>query len=314
MRVARFSAEELADRSGLVLRHIDRDGSRPNVLRTHIDPRALAHGDLLRDCGFVVRPEWITWLAPADSGSAGLVELQSAKQRQRTRRALRDLAQFDLEIVQPVRPGPLSEWAQLYSGQVEAMHLGVDIFAAQRARILQPEQRHLLALWRESGRLVAGCVARHNLDRSSLDVRFSAVAPDRHGLELPRGMYARLADLAGELGVRWFSLGQDINFYGAVVKPGLCAFKQRLGLRPAASDIFRPVTRQRSVVVERVLDLHGLVAPVLRFEYLALPTTDADPARPFDPPWGLSLTSVGAETADEHEARSAAARVIPLEC
>ena len=145
------------------------------------------------------------------------------------------------------------------------MRFGLNLAAEHRGSVLDPASGELLVVWRRDGEIVCGCIVRIYPVRSILHVRFSAVAPGSRKDELVRGMYAAAADLAVDRDLRWLSLGRDINFYATVVKPGLCAFKLRLGLRPVPAHALgqdAPAT-----VAERIVDIGHLELPVLCWEY-----------------------------------------------
>jgi hypothetical protein len=217
------------------------------------------------DLGLVVRPAWVHWVLPAGDGADGMLAGQTRQQRSRTRRAARTLADLAGEVHEPVGAAVFAEWSRLYAAQVHGMKYGRNLAAIFRKDLLAPDSGALLLGWRHAGRLVCGCVAEVDAERSALVMRFSAVAPEARAGELPRGMYAALADLAAERGLRWVTAGNDVNFYGAMLRPGLCAFKLRLGFRPVPGDLFGKVAER--TVAERVTSLAGLEAPVLRFGY-----------------------------------------------
>jgi hypothetical protein len=172
---------------------------------------------------------------------------------------------MDMELSQPVDAALLKEWADLYTAQVLRMPRGRNLAAAYRKSVLAPGSQHGLLVWRKDEKLACGCVVEFNAERSALVVRFSAVAADYRDWELPRAMYVTLADMAAERGMRWITLGSDVNFYGAMVSPGLCAYKLRLGFLPVPADLFG-IAASRTVA-ERITSTSGLQPPVLRFEY-----------------------------------------------
>lgn len=251
---------ELSDVDGLAAELARTPAERPHVVRLEV-----ADGAALHDPGLVVRPTWIHWVCGITDGAADLMGKQSKQQRYRTRNALRAMASLTMEVTDPMAADRYDEWLPLYTAQVETMRNGVDMATRNRARVIAPGSRHLLVGWRRAGRLVCGCVVRIDPDAAALVTRFSAVATDEQDQELARGMYMALADLAAARGLRWFSLGNDVNFYGSVVMPGLCAYKLRLGFRPVPADLFG--NRSCRTVAERVTSVAGLELPVLRWEY-----------------------------------------------
>lgn len=292
------------ERLDLECRRAGRAGA--NVLR--LDPAGLSWEEL-RERGFVIRPRWIRWLASARAGSSGVLAGQSSKQRRRTRAALQELDRLDLTIADPVPPDLFDEWATHYSSQVSGMRHGLDLANAQRRGILGPGTGHALALWRSGTELVCGCIVKTDREQSCFSARFSTVAESWRGAELSRAMYARLADLAAGRELDWFSLGQDINFYGAVVKPGLCLFKLRLGFRPVPRHLLG--STDRAPIAERVLSLDGLVPPVLRFEYRHSAVPDVPIEQFLTGSEALGLTTVS-PTGQTEPAAIPAHRALPL--
>ena len=218
----------------------------------------------LRAAGAVVRPTWVHWMCQTTGGSADLLARQARKRRNRTRAALRFLAGMTMEVHDPVDPVVFEEWLELYTAQVATMRHGRNLARIVRTSLLSPDSQHGLVVWRTGGRLVCGCIVRFEPEHAALIIRFAAVASEARDSELPRGMYASLADIAAARGLRWTTLGGDVNFYGAVHRPGLCGFKLRLGFRPVPADL---LGRRCRDIAERVVSLDGLDVPVLRFEY-----------------------------------------------
>jgi hypothetical protein len=219
----------------------------------------------LRAHEFFVKPTWIVWVADATAGAAGLLAVQTRREREDTRAAMRKAAPKSIRMLSPVDPDAYEEWLRLYSAQVRKMRNGVEIARNQREQVLDPSSGHALVTWHEEGRLVGGCVIKRLDDQSILQGRFSAVHPALERIDLPRAMYACLADLAREAGLRTLTLGFDPNLYGALVKPGLCSLKLRLGFRPLPAN--RVELEMSTDVAERVCRLEGLVQPVVLFAY-----------------------------------------------
>ncbi len=211
------------------------------------------------DPAVVVRPTWVHWVCPAGE----LLARQSSKQRQRSRKALRELSAMACEVHEPIDPAVFTEWAALYTAQVRAMPYGRALATIFRGTLLDPASGHALLVWRHAGRIVCGVVVEIDLGRSALVARFFAVTD--HDGEQPRAMFAALADMATARGLRHLTAGNDVNFYGAMLRPGLCATKLRLGFTAVPADLFGRAPL--GTVTEKVVGLTGLEPPVLRFAY-----------------------------------------------
>jgi GNAT superfamily N-acetyltransferase len=226
----------------------------------------------LRSRGFVIKPTWIAWLADVPDGVDSLLAAQASRARYEMRVAIRDAAAKSVRVLTPVDPDAYDEWLRLYLARIHQMRNGVEVAVNFKEEVLDPESGHSLVTWHEDGRLVGGCVIRRVDADSLLHIRFTAVDPAAEGRNLTRAMYARLAEVARERGLRTLSLGFDPNLFGAMVMPGLCAFKLRLGFRPVPARVVRS---DMSVdVAELVCRLDGLEQPVLLFEYPSSPVTE----------------------------------------
>jgi hypothetical protein len=221
----------------------------------------------LRREGFVVRPDWIMWVREVPAGTDSLLAAQSKTQRSRTRLAMRTLAAHQMSVQDPVTAEPYDEWLQMYAKQIAAMPNGVDVASHMRDDVLALGSQHLLATWRDDrGTLVCGMVARRDHEYGLLHVRFLAVCSPQPAPELPRAMYAEMAALTRSYGLSTLSMGIDMNFYGAVLKPGLCLYKLRLGAVPVPVSVLGDP--DSGLVADKMLGLRGLAQPVLCFEQL----------------------------------------------
>jgi hypothetical protein len=237
-------------------------GDLPNVVRLESFDDSWSD---LHKVGFVIRPTWIHWVCPLTTGSADLIGRQSSNQGRRSRSVATHMQSLELEISDPITPIAFDEWAQLYRSQVANMPHGLNLAERYRSSILAEDERYVLMSWRRDGRMVCGSVVRQDDKIGALVGRFGAVSSEERSHDLTRGMYLGLADFAARRGMQWLSLGNDPNFYGTLVKPGLCAYKMRLGFAPVPADLFgNSATR---TVAESVTSLRGLDVPVLRFEY-----------------------------------------------
>ena len=255
LRVARV--EDLA---GIAADHGGAAHERPHVVRIDAAGHEWAE---LRAAGAIVRPAWVHWACPVAGGSADVMARQGPKQRQRTRLGLRALDGMSMQLSRPVDPATFADWLPLYATQVEAMQHGRNLASIFRKAILGPDSPYLLAVWRRDCRIVCGSVVEVDAERDALMFRYSAVAPVAKRAELTRAMLVAFADVAAAEGCRWITLGNDVNFYGAIVRPGLAAFKLRLGFHAVPADLFGRAVQD---VAERIVSLDGLEQPVLLFE------------------------------------------------
>lgn len=234
----------------------------------------------------VCRPSHVGWRREANGGSESLLEGMSRKDRQIVRHDLQFFEGLQESYSAPVTPVALAEFEKVYRAATAKLPGGINLLHIARREILDPLSRHGLVMWHDAGRPVAGAVVRRDGERQTLVVRFQATAP-----QLPtrphRGLYLRLADVADELGVRWFSLGVDPNFYGGAVSPGLCQFKLRLGMSPSRAQELGLAGGED--VIERLISTDGLRLPALRFVYDTAGETPADSI--------LHLLAVGAQDA-----------------
>jgi hypothetical protein len=239
----------------------------------------------------VVRPSFVHWVCSALDGAGGLLRGQSKKQRYRTRNSLVNLASLRMQVHDPIDRDVLREWTTLYRRQVRRLRHGRDLASLFRRELLDPQSGHALVSWRLDGNMVCGSIIKHDVTRSALIVRFNAVADDFRDAELPRAMYAVVADIAKARGAAWVTSGTDPNITGGMVNPGLSAFKLRLGFRPVPANLLGIPT---AILAERILSMTGLCTPIIRFCYVGSPTTTGELDSYFDNHSQLALVSVTA--------------------
>lgn len=215
----------------------------------------------------VVRPSWVHWVCPAVEGSDGVLARQRSSERRLTRHASRELSELELEVTDPITPSALDEWSTLYHAQQHGQARSVDFLALNREQL--GDGAHALMMWRRHGVAVAGVVVKRDVEVGAIMLRLGAVHPERGSRTLSRGMYLELADLARRDAMQWVTLGADVNFYGAIALPGLSVFKHRFGFRAVPADVLG--LRRCRTVVERVVSLHDLQAPVILLEHTSRP-------------------------------------------
>ncbi len=215
--------------------------------------------------GFLARPEELTWIAENPAGLESFVQQQSKRQRQRTRHTLRMTAGLQVRVWPPGQARHFDQWLPLYQQQIASMSYGVDMATRDREEILDPAGGHTMLTVHRGDELLGGCVCYDQPELEIFRVRFCALWPQLRDQDLPRVLYAHAAQVGHELGRAKFTLGSDPNLYGHMTKPGLCAYKTRLGFRPVATHDLEP--DEGTVRVERLTGLEGLQRPVLVYCY-----------------------------------------------
>lgn len=228
----------------------------------------------LRDAGFVIRPDWIMFTREVPEGTDSFLAAQVRPNR--TRLAMDALAGYAMSLEDPVTERSYEEFLPLYRAHMGRIHGGLDFAGQLREAVLGGD--HLLATWRdEAGALVCGMIARQDRENSLLHVRFLAVREPAPAPATTAGMYAVAASLAPAYGLKTLSMGIEMNFYGAVLSPGLCLYKLRLGGIPLPAGMLGEP--DCGLVADKMLGLRGLRQPVLCFEQLPV---DGD--APYAPP------------------------------
>lgn len=235
-----------------------------NVIRA---PMRYPAGDL--PTGFAAKPTWISWVARVSDGVGTLLASQSSRERRRSRKAQEAFTGLDIRVHEEIDPDLYDRWLAIYTSMVDGMEHGLNIAADSRDDILKPGSRHLMATVERDGELVGGWVMfdvpRHDMFR----MRFAAFEPTLRELGAARSAILLTADWTRDRKRALLSLGNDINFYSNVLKPGLLHFKTRLGFHPTPTNLLPPDVGE--MVFELVECLDG-VSP------LALAYIDDDPS------------------------------------
>lgn len=238
---------------------------RVGVARVPMPPRR-RRAELAR-AGFLSKPARLTWIAATrDSEESFLGELSFRDRkniRVAQRRAAADRVRFD--VVKPVTPRLLDEFLALYRAQVAEMRHGI-VIAAEHADLFIEESAHCYAVAAYiSSKLVGACLAQECPAENLVRLRFAATDPARHRSGLARAMYLSAVDAARQMGYGQAGLGTDPNLYGHLVKPGLFAFKWRLGFAAVPSQSV--LAGDGYDEADLVIGTEQMVEPVLFLSY-----------------------------------------------
>lgn len=221
---------------------------------------------LLREAGFLPKPQVVAWRAEALATEEEYLATLSGKDRYDVRAACRGAAALGLTAdVEPLTAPLLTEFLELYERQVATMRHGWAVAVEQRDTVLAEAAAYHAVTVRSGGVLLGACLNQDLPAGDEVRARFSAVAPERRGGDLARLLYWRTLGEARARGRRWVSLGRDINLYGHVVKPGLFSFKARMGFTAIPGQLFEPGSGSHQA--DRVTGFAELSDPTLLLSY-----------------------------------------------
>lgn len=225
----------------------------------------------LAAAGFVVKPSWLTWMAPTLGSEAEFVGRLPGDVRRTITKARRVIVEHGIRLGEP---GPLDEavldeFLELYRRQVGDMRHGVPFAVREWDALLAAADDHLLVRAHAGATLVGGCLCRVRAERSTLQVRYSATDAKARRLGLARLLYLRAFDAARALGIDRLVLGNDPSLFGHIVKPGLFRFKVRLGFSAVPSQAF--IAEGSTDEADLVLRLTSLTDPTLVLGYPTVP-------------------------------------------
>jgi len=221
----------------------------------------------LEAAGFVVKPSWVTWLAPTLGSEAEFVSRVPGVERRTIINARRAIGEHDIRLDEPGRldEAVLDEFLALYRRQVGDMRYGVPFAVRERDALLAAADDHLIVRAQAGATLIGGCVCRLRPELSTLQIRYSATDADARRLGLVRLLYLRAFDAARQLGLDRLVLGNDPSIFGHIVKPGLFRFKARLGFSAVPSQAF--IAEGGTNEADLVLRLGSLTDPTLVLGY-----------------------------------------------
>lgn len=227
----------------------------------------------LRQAGFAIIPECVTWTAPIGESGEAFVARLSANERRNIRKGARFLTTLGirLEVTAPLDAPSFDAFLGLYVPQVEAMRHGVPFALHQRSEILDQRADYVMVQALRDDTLLGCCVCLVHGDPPTILVRFTATSQEGRESRVVRAMYLRAFEVARERGCGSVSLGTDPALYGHIAKPGLFRFKSRLGFTPVPGRIFGSFDDPDEAW--RVLSLDALNDPSLLLSY-QLPDSD----------------------------------------
>jgi hypothetical protein len=221
----------------------------------------------LRRRGFVVKPQFLSWIADVRASEEEYFAGLPKRERQKIRGGRRHLRAEGVAVETCSLDERLyDEFLVLYEDQIGSMRHGVAVARDERADVVAAAGTYSAICARRGRDLVGCCIAQRDEERDTLRVRFSAVGAGYRQDNLARVVYMQAAELARGLGHRWFSLGKDRNLYGHLAQPGLFRFKSHLGLVPHPSHLVDPTIGHDQA--DLVLRLGELTDPVLALGYV----------------------------------------------
>jgi hypothetical protein len=241
--------------------------------------------------GFVVKPEFITWTAQSAKSVDEFLTRLPRRERKKARAALLRIADASLrtEVIEPLSGDCFERFLSLYDAQVARMDNGIAVARMQQERILADSSSYFVVFVYDADRTVAGAICHMSADEDMVRLRFSATDPYWRNVGLARALRIQIAIIAHRNGYSRFSLGNDPNLYGNVVKPGLFIFKTRLGFTAEPSQFVQEGWGRN--VADHILKFGSLDDPAFMVRYsdnpgrclagLVLSTSAAVDLRPF---------------------------------
>lgn len=118
----------------------------------------------LAEAGFVVKPDWLIWLAPEGADEGEFLSRLAPHARHLFRKSLRATARSGtvIRVDQPVRVGLLDEFLAVYASRVGQMRHGLLLAPREREQFLSGGAEHLMVSALRDGALIGGCVCHRN--------------------------------------------------------------------------------------------------------------------------------------------------------
>jgi hypothetical protein len=229
------------------------------------------HWPALLDAGFLPKPNRVTWYATTCEDEDELVARLSKSAREDVRTARRRAAAAGLRIeVRTLDVPLLDRFLALYAEQIAAMRHSLPVAIQERTDLAARADEYVAVCAFADSELVGGCLARRCPDEDLLRIRFSAVGDVWRDASLARVLYVDAVLAARRLGYRAVTLGNDPNLFGHIAKPGLFAFKYRMGFRAVPSQLVRSDDGWDEA--DLVVGLRALADPSFLLSYADLPS------------------------------------------
>ncbi|MFF2012645.1 hypothetical protein ACFVWY_26715 [Streptomyces sp. NPDC058195] len=264
LRILQVGAEEALERDW----HEERPDA--DVVRV-TDPDVTAAASL-EAAGFVVKPRWMTWIAPAYASEDEFFQRMSRRSRRSARNSAGILLDRGIAPVlrSPLTVADLDRFLGMYEAHVATLRNGIPF--ARRIRdslVAELDRYYLVEALDRGGDVVGACLCETDAEASIVRIRFTALSSGERDGNLARTLYLTAFGEARENGIRWVSLGSDPSTYGHLVQPGLFVFKSRFGFFPVPMGFLRPDLTGHYTAndAERALRLSTLSDPSLFIGY-----------------------------------------------
>lgn len=259
MRVGVLSATNAVELSGVV-DHLDVDMLR--VVEPPLDLRGQ-----LRESGFLVKPQRLSWPGALGEGEESVLARMSPNARRQLRRARRAVHSAGLMTVvkRPMDEADMVMFLTLYEAQMSSMERGMPYALWQRDSLLEHRDRWFGIFSFLDAAPVGACLAEEAPSFDCVKLRFSAVMPQFRALSVGKVLYFHAMNVARDAGYGWVTLGIDRNLYGLSAAPSLFSFKARLGFTAVPSQNF--YDPDGVDLAERILTLRCLQDPSLVLAY-----------------------------------------------
>lgn len=222
--------------------------------------------DALRDRGFVIKPQYVSWLVDTEATEQDYMAALGRRERQSLRVARRQVADEGLGVdVCALDDELLEQFLILYREAIGAMHNGVLVACDEREQIRAERDSYDAVCARKGTELIGCCLVKKESETGIARLRFMAVNAPHRMASLSRVLYLRAMAAAREACLGTFSFGKDRNLYGHIAKPGLLNFKRGLGQVPHPSHLLDPSIGYDQA--DLVLGYGALIDPVMMLGY-----------------------------------------------
>lgn len=256
LRVALVSAQEAS--SGTIPEAID-------IVRL-ANWQSIEPSDL-KDMGFIVKPDWITWLSPMPASREAFLQSLARKSRHNVVKALRDMeGALEVDVIYGPKSHDIFDFEKLYTQALQKMENPVDALKNNRDKIIASPENYFMVKASLGEQIHGACLLHWCPNNETVRLRYAAVSAEWRNKSLSRALYEKAMEVGRRLGARWMTLGNDPNLYGHIVQFGLLRFKSSLGFAPVpAYDFYNDWA---ACIAERYLRLQNTSDPAGVIEYV----------------------------------------------